>query len=381
MQIILSVSIAVLAGLLMTRVVKSLKLPDVTAYLIAGIFVGPYFLGSLGIDGLGFISMESVDLMTLVSQVALGFIAFAIGNEFRLEEITHIGRQAVVVGVFQGLAAMLCVDTALLLLHILIPDKLSVAQAITLGAISTATAPAATLMVVRQYKASGPLTDLLLPVVALDDAVGLVAFAISFGIARTLSSGVVDFVSILADPLIEIVASLLLGAISGWLLTQLPVWLIALFAGLIVATIMSTISSAAQSVVVNITHDIYQQLHPEVSSQKALKLSRLLSVLVMAVACVLAILFPHVLTVLVTTYAYSAAGLAAPMYLGYALRKKNKVTTMGLRASMICGILGCILSTLLKSTIPYVIWGILASVVALFLVSALTKGSAKVLDE
>ena len=148
MQIILSVSIAVLAGLLMTRVVKSLKLPDVTAYLIAGIFVGAYFLGSLGIDGLGFISMEAVDLMTLVSQVALGFIAFAIGNEFRLEEITHIGRQAVVVGVFQGLAAMLCVDTALLLLHILIPDKLSVAQAITLGAISTATAPAATLMVV-----------------------------------------------------------------------------------------------------------------------------------------------------------------------------------------------------------------------------------------
>lgn len=184
MQIILSVSIAVLAGLLMTRVVKSLKLPDVTAYLIAGIFVGPYFLGSLGIDGLGFISMEAVDLMTLVSQVALGFIAFAIGNEFRLEDITHIGHQAVIVGVFQGLAAMLCVDTALLLLHILIPDKLSVAQAITLGAISTATAPAATLMVVRQYKASGPLTDLLLPVVALDDAVGLVAFAISFGIAR-----------------------------------------------------------------------------------------------------------------------------------------------------------------------------------------------------
>lgn len=116
---------------------------------------------------------------------------------------------------------MLCVDTALLLLHILIPDKLSVAQAITLGAISTATAPAATLMVVRQYKASGPLTDLLLPVVALDDAVGLVAFAISFGIARTLSSGVVDFVSILVDPLIEIAASLLLGAVSGWLLTQL----------------------------------------------------------------------------------------------------------------------------------------------------------------
>ena len=221
MSVLLSVSVAILAGLLMTRAVRPLNLPDVTAYLIAGVLVGPYCLGLLGIDGLGFTSMEAVSLMSPISEVALGFIAFSIGNEFRLEDLKHIGRQAVTVGILQALAAMLCVDAALLLMHMVMPDKLTAAQAITLGASATATAPAATLMVVRQYKAKGPLTDLLLPVVALDDAVGLAAFAVSFGIARTLSSGELDLVSIFIDPLVEIAASLLLGAISGWLLTQL----------------------------------------------------------------------------------------------------------------------------------------------------------------
>ena len=221
MSILLSVSVAVLAGLLLTRLVKPLNLPDVTAYLLAGVLVGPYCLGALGVEGLGFTSMEVVGKLSLVSEVALGFIAFSIGNEFRLSELKHTGRQAVVVGIFQAVVASLLVDLALMGLHLLVPDKLSAAQAITLGAIAAATAPAATLMVVRQYKASGALTDLLLPVVALDDAVGLVLFAISFGIARTLTSGTVDLVSILVTPLVEIVASLLLGAVLGWLLTQL----------------------------------------------------------------------------------------------------------------------------------------------------------------
>ena len=221
MSALLSVSVAVLAGLLMTRVVKPLNLPDVTAYLLAGVLVGPYCLGALGVEGLGFTSMAAVETMGLISEVALGFIAFSIGNEFRLEDLKHTGRQAVTVGVIQALTAALLVDAALLALHLIVPEKLSAAQAITLGAIATATAPAATLMVVRQYKAKGPLTDLLLPVVALDDAVGLVVFAISFGIARMLVSGTVDLVSILVTPLVEIAASLALGAVLGWLLTQL----------------------------------------------------------------------------------------------------------------------------------------------------------------
>ena len=221
MSTLLSVSVAILAGLLMTRVVKPLKLPDVTAYLISGVLIGPYCLGALGIKGLGFTSMEAVDALTLVSDVALGFIAFSIGNEFRVKDLKQIGRQAFIIGIFQALTATLLVDLALVGLHFAMPDKLSVAQAITLGAIAAATAPAATLMVVRQYKAQGPLTSLLLPIVALDDAVGLIVFAVSFGIARTFVSGTVDLVSILVEPLAEILASLLLGSMLGWLLTKL----------------------------------------------------------------------------------------------------------------------------------------------------------------
>ena len=221
MSILLSVSIAMLAGLLMTRVIKPLKLPAVTAYLIAGVLIGPYCLGALHIPGVGFTSSEAVSKLALVSEVALGFIAFSIGNEFRLEDLKHTGRQAAIIGVAQALVAALLVDAALMVLHLLMPEKITAAQAITLGAIATATAPAATLMVVRQYKAKGPLTNLLLPIVALDDAVGLVVFAVSFGIARTLTSGMVDLVSILVNPLVEIAASLALGTVLGWLLTQL----------------------------------------------------------------------------------------------------------------------------------------------------------------
>ena len=221
MNILLSVSVALLTGLLMTRAFKPFKLPAVTAYLIAGVLIGPYCIGALHIEGLGFSTMDEVIVLSLVSQVALGFIAFSIGNEFRLSDLKKIGKQAFVIGIFQALVATLFVDLALLAVHLMMPEKLTLAQALTLGAIATATAPAATLMVVRQYKAKGPLTSLLLPIVALDDAVGLVAFAVSFGIAKTLVSGTVDLISILVNPLVEIVCSLLLGAIMGWLLTQL----------------------------------------------------------------------------------------------------------------------------------------------------------------
>ena len=221
MSILLSVSIALLAGLLMTRVFKPLKLPAVTAYLIAGVLIGPYCLGAFGIEGLGFKNHDAVSALKLVSEVALGFIAFSIGSEFRLEDLKKTGKQAFVIGIFQALVATLFVDVALWCVHIIMPDKLSVAQFITLGAIATATAPAATLMVVRQYKADGPLTKLLLPIVALDDAVGLIVFAVSFGIAKTLVTGTVDMISIIVNPIVEIVCSLTLGAVMGWVLTQL----------------------------------------------------------------------------------------------------------------------------------------------------------------
>jgi Kef-type K+ transport system membrane component KefB len=221
MNILLSVSIALLAGLLMTRLFKPFKLPDVTAYLIAGVLIGPYCMGALGIGGLGFPTMDAVHALGLMADVALGFIAFSIGSEFRLEELKKTGKQAFVIGIVQALVATLFVDLALFAVHMAMPDKLSLPQLLVLGAIATATAPAATLMVVRQYKANGPLTKLLLPIVALDDAVGLIVFAVSFGVAKTLLSGQVDLVSIIVNPLMEILCSLVLGAIMGWILTQL----------------------------------------------------------------------------------------------------------------------------------------------------------------
>ncbi len=221
MNTLLSVSVALLTGLLMTRLFKPFKLPDVTAYLIAGVLVGPYCIGRLGIGGFGFADMSAVHALGLVSEVALGFIAFSIGSEFRLDDLKKTGKQAFIIGVFQALVATLVVDLALLIVHLIMPDKLSLPQLLVLGAIATATAPAATLMVVRQYKANGPLTKLLLPIVALDDAVGLIVFAISFGIAKTILSGNMDMVSIIVNPLIEIVCSLILGAVMGAVLTLL----------------------------------------------------------------------------------------------------------------------------------------------------------------
>ena len=223
MVALLSSALALLIGLLMTRVFKLLKLqlPDVTAFLIAGVIIGPYCLGRLGISGVGFSSTEEVEGLSVISNTALGFIAFSIGNEFLFSQLKSIGRQAIVVGVFQALAATLLVDLALLGLHFLMPDMMSVEAAIVLGAIATATAPAATLMVVRQYKAKGKLTDILLPIVALDDAVGLAVFAVSFGIATSIVTGKTNLVGILIEPLIEIVASLALGALLGWVLTVL----------------------------------------------------------------------------------------------------------------------------------------------------------------
>jgi len=214
---LLTVSLALLAGLMLSRLAKLLHLPAVTAYLIAGVLIGPYCLGAFGVKGLGFINLADVKSYSLICEVALGFIAFSIGNEFRLSQLKKIGKQATVIGVAQALITTVIVDAALIALHFAMPEALPLPAAIVLGAVATATAPAATLMVVRQYKAKGPVTDILLPVVALDDAVGLVVFAVSFGIAKAVGTGHVDTVSILVEPILEVVLSLVLGAIMGFL--------------------------------------------------------------------------------------------------------------------------------------------------------------------
>lgn len=222
---LIAMPIAMTAGLLMTRILRPLKLPEVTAYLIAGILVGPFLLGRLGVEYEGSkiwfgISEEMINgnALKLVTAVALGFIAFSIGNEFRLSELKKIGKPTVVIGVLQAVAATAIVDIVLVVVHFIVPDKLSISAAIVLGAIAAATAPAATLMVVKQYNARGELTSLLLPIVALDDAVGLIIFAVSNGVAQALEpGGTLSVVTILANPLIEITLSLGVGSVLGFI--------------------------------------------------------------------------------------------------------------------------------------------------------------------
>ena len=226
-QTILSIAVCLFAGLMMTRALKRLHLPDVTAYLIAGVVIGTYCIGRFVIGGFSFgfnDGVAPVGSFTIISDIALGFIAFDIGNEFRVKDLKHTGKKATVIGIVQAVVATLVVDAVLVGVHFLLlattgVDYLPLPACILLGAIASATAPAATLMVVRQYKAKGPLTDLLLPIVALDDAVGLILFAVSMGVAKALHGGDLSVVTVLVEPMLEIVLSLLLGAVLGFFLS------------------------------------------------------------------------------------------------------------------------------------------------------------------
>ena len=211
-------AVSLIGGLMLSRLTKRMHLPAVTAYLVAGLLLGPFCLGRINIPGLGYQTLAQVGSMKIITQTALGFIAFTIGNEFRLSQLKATGAKAITIGILQAVFTTLMVDIALIALHFLQPSVISLSCAITLGAIAAATAPAATLMVVRQYKADGPLTRLLLLVVAIDDAVGLVVFSVSFGIATALSSGHVNVLGVVVEPLLEIILSFGLGAAIGWLL-------------------------------------------------------------------------------------------------------------------------------------------------------------------
>ena len=215
---LICMAFAVVGGLMLSRLTKLINLPAVTAYLIAGLLIGPFCLGALRIPGIGFNSQEQTESFRIVTQTALGFIAFSMGNEFRLTQLKAMGSKAITIGIVQALVTTLLVDALLIGLHLLFPSLISLPAAIVLGAIASATAPAATLMVIRQYKADGPLTRLLMLVVAIDDAVGLLLFAVSFGIANALETGAVNVLGVVVEPIVEIVLSLGMGALMGLLL-------------------------------------------------------------------------------------------------------------------------------------------------------------------
>lgn len=216
---LLAIAIALIFGLLSTRLMKLIGLPNVTGYLIVGLIIGPHALGLIGEDVLP----SAGGGLQIISTVALGFIGFSIGVEFKFSHIKEIGKSAITITFFQALAATLCVDLGLIALSFALPSVMTLYEALILGAIATATAPAATLMVVRQYKAKGIVTGTLLPVVALDDAVGLIVFAISNSIALSLASGkAVTVISIAVIPILEIICSLAVGLGIGALLAVVP---------------------------------------------------------------------------------------------------------------------------------------------------------------
>ncbi len=215
---LICLAVALVGGLMLSRLTKLINLPAVTAYLVAGLLLGPYCLGAIGLPGLGFQSLQQVGSLNILTQTALGFIAFTIGNEFRLSQLKATGAKAITIGILQAVITTILVDIVLIALHFAFPHIISLPCAIVLGAIASATAPAATLMVVRQYKADGPLTKLLMLVVAIDDAVGLVLFSVSFGIATALSNGQADLIGVIVEPIIEIILSIGLGSLMGFLL-------------------------------------------------------------------------------------------------------------------------------------------------------------------
>ena len=217
---LICLAVAMVGGLMMSRLTKLVHLPAVTAYLIAGLVLGPFLLGGLRIPGLGFNSLKQVEGLSVITQTALGFIAFTIGNEFRVGQLKAIGAKAITIGILQAVITTVLVDVVLIALHLCFPRFISLPAAICLGAIASATAPAATLMVVRQYKADGPLTRLLMLVVAIDDAVGLLLFSVSFGVATALSQGQVSVLAVVVEPIVEIVLSLGLGAAMGLLMDR-----------------------------------------------------------------------------------------------------------------------------------------------------------------
>lgn len=221
------VALLLLAGLLSTRVMKYLKLPNVTGYIVTGILMGPFVFGLL-FNSFDFASAknsyiyEYISKLTWVSNVALGFIAFSIGTSFKMSTIKAVGKKVVIITIFESFGASLLVILALLIAHYVAPEKISISLALTLGAIAAATAPAATLMIIKQYKAKGEMVDTLLPVVALDDASALILFSILFQIASSLSTGGdFDVYKMVGKPIIEIIISIGIGAILGLIISFL----------------------------------------------------------------------------------------------------------------------------------------------------------------
>ena len=220
MNQILCIALALFVGLLSSRLMKLLRLPNVTGYLIAGIIFGPFVLGKY-IGGWSSTNSEtSINAIKWISEIALGFIAFTIGCSFKRDALSRVGKRVIIITICEALGGAIVTIGGLFIAYAFLKDQLPISIILTLGAIACATAPAATLMVIRQYKARGPVVDTLVPVVAFDDAVALIAFAVLFSLSKSLAGGTsVSVMEVLVVPLLEIIISVGLGAVLGILVS------------------------------------------------------------------------------------------------------------------------------------------------------------------
>lgn len=203
------VAILLFSGLIFARIFSKIHFPEVTGFLIAGIIIGPSVLG--------IISEEGVKNLEIISSVALSFIAFSIGAEMKISVLKNLGEKIILITIFEALTALLVV-----LLGCLFIFKYDLPFSLSLASIACATAPAATLMVIRQYKAKGEMVDILLPVVALDDAVCIIAFGICSSMAVSiLQGGDLSVFSMFIYPIIEILESIALGLAGGFVFVLL----------------------------------------------------------------------------------------------------------------------------------------------------------------
>jgi len=195
---LLYLSVMLAAGLGFGKLAKLVKLPNVTGYLVGGLLIGPSVLG--------LVPANVIDGFDIISDVALGFIAFSIGNEFKIAYFKRVGVTPIVIASLESLMAVLFVLGGLLLAGKELPF------ALVLSSIAAATAPAATIMVINQYRAKGKVTETLLSVVAIDDATALMLFGICVAIAQTISApGTVSVGMAIAKPILEIVGALVVG--------------------------------------------------------------------------------------------------------------------------------------------------------------------------
>lgn len=207
MHILFSVGVIIISGLIMAKLVEYINLPHITGYLLAGIIIGPYVTG--------IISFKQAENLNIINEIALGLIAFTIGNEFNFNNLKESGKVVLIITIFQALGAVFLVDIIMIFIF-----KEPIYFSLILGAIATATAPGPILMVIKQYKAKGPVVDTLLPLVALDDAFGIIIFGICLAISSTLSDTTrnISTLHMILEPIKEIVYSLGIGSILGIIL-------------------------------------------------------------------------------------------------------------------------------------------------------------------